>query len=94
MGPLPNPAPLDPALVFPSATHVQPTPALAMGMIPAFPGQSNFLAGSSATCLLAPARALLPAVWSACNADDGELLPHARHVTTWLFAAYAPAILS
>ena len=96
-GPLPDPAPLDPALVFPSATPVQPAAATAGGTIPAFPEQSDSLAGSSATCPLAPAPALLPAVRSACDADDGKLPPRLRccpALAAWLFAAYAPAALS
>jgi len=96
-GTLPDPAPLDPALVFPSATPVQPAAATAGGTIPAFPEQSDSLAGSSATCPLAPAPALLPAVRSACDADDGELPPRLRccpALAAWLFAAYAPAALS
>jgi len=96
-GPLPDPAPLDPALVFPSATPVQPAAAIAGGTIPAFPEQSDSLAGSSATCPLAPAPALLPAVRSACDADDGKLPPRLRccpALAAWLFAAYAPAALS
>ncbi|PAN07860.1 hypothetical protein PAHAL_1G368300 [Panicum hallii] len=91
-GPLP-----DPALVFPSATPVQPAAATAGGTIPAFPEQSDSLAGSSATCPLAPAPALLPAVRSACDADDGALPPRLRccpALAAWLFAAYAPAALS
>ncbi|CAL5019152.1 unnamed protein product [Urochloa decumbens] len=85
----------DPALVFPSATPVQP--AIAGGTIPAFPEQSDSLAGSSATCPLAPAPALLPAVRSSCAADDGKLPPRLRccpALAAWLFAAYAPAALS
>ncbi|CAL4884967.1 unnamed protein product [Urochloa decumbens] len=96
---LPDPAPLDPALVFPSATTpVQPaSAAIAGGTIPAFPEQSDSLAGSSATCPLAPAPALLPAVRSSCAADDGKLPPRLRccpALAAWLFAAYAPAALS
>ncbi|KAF8750150.1 hypothetical protein HU200_012398 [Digitaria exilis] len=98
-GTLPDPAPLDPALVFPSATTpVQPAAAIAGGgTIPAFPEQSDSLAGSSSTCPLAPAPALLPAVRSSCSADDGKLPARLRccpALAAWLFAAYAPAALS
>ncbi|CAO1942020.1 unnamed protein product [Urochloa humidicola] len=99
-GTLPDPAPLDPALVFPSAaTPVQPaSAAIAGGTIPAFPEQSDSLAGSSAPCPLAPAPALLPAVRSSCAAaDDGNKLPPRLRccpaLAAWLFAAYAPAAL-
>ncbi|OEL36692.1 hypothetical protein BAE44_0002289 [Dichanthelium oligosanthes] len=97
--PLPDPAPLDPAIVFPSATPVQPASAIAGGTIPAFPEQSDSLAGSSATCPLAPSPALLPAVRSSCEPahDDGALPPRLRccpALAAWLFAAYAPTALS
>ncbi|CAN6233743.1 unnamed protein product [Urochloa humidicola] len=94
---LPDPAPLDPALVFPSSTPVQPAAAIAGGTIPAFPEQSDSLAGSSSTCPLAPAPALLPAVRSSCTADGGKLPARLRccpALAAWLFAAYAPAALS
>ncbi|KAF8729691.1 hypothetical protein HU200_017645 [Digitaria exilis] len=99
-GTLPDPAPLDPALVFPSATTpVQPAAnAIAGGgTIPAFPEQSDSLAGSSSTCPLAPAPALLPSVRSSCAADDGKLPARLRccpALAAWLFAAYAPTALS
>lgn len=98
---LPDPALLDPALIFPSATPVQPAAAAAVpgGTIPAFPEQSDSLAGSSSTCPLAPSPALLPAVRSSCDAadDDGALPPRLRccpALAAWLFAAYAPAALA
>ncbi|KAJ1280676.1 hypothetical protein BS78_04G251000 [Paspalum vaginatum] len=97
--PLPDPAPLDPALVFPLATPVQPAAATAGGTIPAFPEQSDSLAGPSSTCPLAPSPALLPAVRSSCAAADGggALPPRLRccpALAAWLFAAYAPAALA
>jgi hypothetical protein len=94
---LPDPAPLDPALIFPSATPVQPAAAIAGGTIPAFPEQSDSLAGSSSTCPLAPSPALVPAVRSSCEADDGKLPARLRccpALAAWLFAAYAPTALS
>uniref|UniRef100_A0A804NV68 SPARK domain-containing protein n=1 Tax=Zea mays TaxID=4577 RepID=A0A804NV68_MAIZE len=67
---LPDPAPLDPALV---ATPVQPAAAVPGGTIPAFPAQSDSLAGSSSTCPLAPSPALLPAaVDMPLPPDDSE----------------------
>lgn len=97
---LPDPAPLDPALVFPSSSApVQPAAAAIAGggTIPAFPEQSDSLAGSSSTCPLSPSPALLPAVRSSCAADDGKLPARLRccpALAAWLFAAYAPAALS
>jgi hypothetical protein len=95
---LPDPAPLDPALIFPSATPVQPAAAVPGGTIPAFPEQSDSLAGSSSTCPLAPSPALLPAVRSSCGAADGGALPPRLRccpaLAAWLFAAYAPAALA
>ncbi|KAL6911358.1 hypothetical protein ACP4OV_000163 [Aristida adscensionis] len=95
---LPDPAPLDPALVFPSATPAQP----GAGTIPAFPEQSDAASGSSAACPLAPSPSLLPAVVSSCGADGGgggggALPPRTRccpPLAAWLFAAYAPAALA
>jgi hypothetical protein len=90
---LPDPAPLDPALV---ATPVQPAAAVPGGTIPAFPAQSDSLAGSSSTCPLAPSPALLPAVRASCAAA-AALPPRLRccpALAAWLFAAYAPAALA
>ncbi|TVU00930.1 hypothetical protein EJB05_53627, partial [Eragrostis curvula] len=91
---LPDPAPLDPALVFPSAaTPAQPTTT--GGTIPAFPEQSDTV--TSATCPLAPAPSLLPAVRSSCAADDGAMPARLRccpALAAWLFAAYAPTGLA
>ena len=57
---LPDPAPLDPALILPSATSVQPTATtIPGGTIPAFPEQSDSLVGSSSPCPLAPSPTLL-----------------------------------
>ncbi|XP_062222231.1 uncharacterized GPI-anchored protein At4g28100-like [Phragmites australis] len=95
--PLPDPAPIDPALILPSATPAQPTTATpGGGTIPAFPEQSDAAAGASSTCPLAPSPALLPAVLSSCDAD-GALPPRLRccpALAAWLFAAYAPTALS
>lgn len=87
---MPDPAPLDPALVYPSAAT--PTGG---GTIPAFPEQSDTV--TSATCPLAPSPSLLPAVRSSCAADDGALPPRLRccpALAAWLFAAYAPTALT
>ncbi|KAL5208773.1 hypothetical protein ABZP36_033208 [Zizania latifolia] len=92
IGALPDPAPLDPALIFPSATPAQP----GAGTIPAFPEQSDAAAGTSSTCPLTPSPSLLPAVVPSCN-DGGALAPRLRccpALAAWLFAAYAPAALS
>ncbi|KAF0934937.1 hypothetical protein E2562_028925 [Oryza meyeriana var. granulata] len=89
---LPDPAPLDPALIFPSATPAQPGSAT----IPAFPEQSDAAAGTSSTCPLAPSPSLLPAVTSSCD-DGGALTTRLRccpALAAWLFAAYAPAALA
>ncbi|KAL6635001.1 hypothetical protein ACP70R_027672 [Stipagrostis hirtigluma subsp. patula] len=92
------PDPLDPALVFPSATPAQPAATAAAGAtIPAFPEQSDAAAGGSAACPLAPSPSLLPGVTSSCAADDGKLPPRLRccpALAAWLFAAYAPAALA
>ncbi|XP_040377283.1 uncharacterized GPI-anchored protein At4g28100-like [Oryza brachyantha] len=89
---LPDPAPLDPALIFPSATPAQP----GSGTIPAFPEQSDAAAGASSTCPLAPSPSLLPAVTSSCDVG-GALATRLRccpALAAWLFAAYAPAALA
>jgi hypothetical protein len=95
---LPDPAPLNPALILPSATPVQPTATtIPGGTIPAFPEQSDSLPGSSSACPLAPSPALLPAVRSSCATDDGALPPRLRccpALAAWLFAAYAPTALA
>ncbi|KAG8059664.1 hypothetical protein GUJ93_ZPchr0002g24425 [Zizania palustris] len=93
IGALPDPSPLDRALIFPSATPVQPG---AGGTIPAFPEQSDAAAGTSSTCPLTPSPLLLPAVVPSCN-DGGALTPRLRccsALAACLFAAYAPAALS
>ncbi|KAL5211636.1 hypothetical protein ABZP36_022483 [Zizania latifolia] len=89
---LPDPAPLDPALILPSATPAQP----GADTIPAFPEQSDAAAGASSTCPLAPSPLLLPAVVSSCS-DGGALTPRLRccpALAAWLFAAYAPTALA
>jgi hypothetical protein len=92
------PDPFDPALVYPSATPAQPAAASTIGggTIPAFPEQSDTV--TSATCPLAPAPPLLPAVRSSCAAaGDGALPPRLRccpPLAAWLLAAYAPTALA
>jgi hypothetical protein len=88
------PDPVDPALVYPSATPAQPDAASTGGggTIPAFPEQSDTV--TSATCPLVPAPPLLPAVRSSC---DGELPPRLRccpPLAAWLLAAYASTALA
>ncbi|GJN22010.1 hypothetical protein PR202_gb09536 [Eleusine coracana subsp. coracana] len=81
------PDPLDPALVYPSA--------VTGGTIPAFPEQSDTV--TSATCPLAPAPSLLPAVRSSCTTANDDALPPrllcCPALTAWLLASYAPAAL-
>uniref|UniRef100_A0A0D9VK36 SPARK domain-containing protein n=1 Tax=Leersia perrieri TaxID=77586 RepID=A0A0D9VK36_9ORYZ len=83
---MPDPAPLDPALIFPSATPAQPG-----GTIPAFPEQSDAASGgTSSMCPLAPSPSLLPAVTSSCVDGGGALttrLSCCPPLAAWLFAA-------
>jgi len=104
---LPDPASLEPTLLFPStgaaaaASQTQPqTPAAGGSTIPAFPEQSE-AAASTSVCQLAPSPPLLPAVLVSCNADaggsGGALPPRLRccpALAAWLYAAYAPTALS
>ena len=102
---LPDPASLEPTLLFPStgaaaASQAQPQTAAGGSTIPAFPEQSE-AAASTSICQLAPSPPLLPAVLVSCNADaggsGGALPPRLRccpALAAWLYAAYAPTALS
>uniref|UniRef100_A0ACD5VBH9 Uncharacterized protein n=1 Tax=Avena sativa TaxID=4498 RepID=A0ACD5VBH9_AVESA len=95
---LPDPASLEPSLLFPSAGASQALPGAA-STIPAFPEQSEAAAASS-VCQLTPSPPLLPAVLASCNAGisggGGALPPRLRccpALAAWLYAAYAPTAL-
>ncbi|KAF7101756.1 hypothetical protein CFC21_103000 [Triticum aestivum] len=94
---LPDPASLEPSLLFPSAGASQAQPAAA-STIPAFPEQSE-AAATSSVCQLTPSPPLLPAVLASCNAaaGGGGLLPPRLRccpaLAAWLYAAYAPTAL-
>ncbi|KAE8773717.1 putative GPI-anchored protein [Hordeum vulgare] len=94
---LPDPASLEPSLLFPSAGASQAQPAAA-STIPAFPEQSE-AAATSSVCQLTPSPPLLPAVLASCNAaghGGGVLPPRLRccpALAAWLYAAYAPTSL-
>lgn len=95
---LPDPASLDPSLLFPSAGTSPAQPAAA-STIPAFPEQSEAAAASS-VCQLTPSPPLLPAVLASCNAGGsggGALPPRLRccpALAAWLYAAYAATALA
>lgn len=65
---LPDPASLEPSLLFPSAGASQAQPTAA-STIPAFPEQSE-AAATSSVCQLTPSAPLLPAVIASCNRRD------------------------
>lgn len=94
---LPDPASLEPSLLFPSAGASQAQPTAA-STIPAFPEQSE-AAATSSVCQLTPSPPLLPAVIASCNAGGGgggALPPRTRccpALAAWLYAAYAPTAL-
>uniref|UniRef100_A0ACD5ZUD4 Uncharacterized protein n=1 Tax=Avena sativa TaxID=4498 RepID=A0ACD5ZUD4_AVESA len=92
---LPDPASLEPSLLFPSAGASQAQPGAA-STIPAFPEQSEAAAASS-VCQLTPSPPLLPAVLASCNAGGGGALPPRLRccpaLAAWLYAAYAPTAL-
>ncbi|CAN6201638.1 unnamed protein product [Urochloa humidicola] len=101
---LPDPASLEPSLLFPSAGGAaavsQPqSPVGGSSTIPAFPEQSEAAAATS-VCQLTPSPPLLPAVLASCNANaagGGALPPRLRccpALAAWLYAAYAPTALS
>ncbi|PUZ61215.1 hypothetical protein GQ55_4G257700 [Panicum hallii var. hallii] len=102
---LPDPASLEPSLLFPStgaaaASQTQPQTAAGDSTIPAFPEQSE-AAASTSVCQLTPSPPLLPAVLASCNANaggsGGVLPPRLRccpSLAAWLYAAYAPTALS
>ncbi|XP_052158134.1 uncharacterized GPI-anchored protein At4g28100-like [Oryza glaberrima] len=97
---MPNPASLEPSLLFPSSSGAssqpaQPGPGAASSTIPAFPEQSEAAAATS-VCQLAPSPPLLPAVLASCNAGGGALPPRLRccpALAAWMYAAYAPTAL-
>uniref|UniRef100_A0ACD6AMT9 Uncharacterized protein n=1 Tax=Avena sativa TaxID=4498 RepID=A0ACD6AMT9_AVESA len=93
---LPDPASLEPSLLFPSAGASQAQPGAA-STIPAFPEQSEAAAASS-VCQLTPSPPLLPAVLASCNAGGGGALPPRLRccpaLAAWLYAAYAPTALA
>uniref|UniRef100_A0A0E0AA01 SPARK domain-containing protein n=1 Tax=Oryza glumipatula TaxID=40148 RepID=A0A0E0AA01_9ORYZ len=79
---MPNPASLEPSMLFPSSSGAsfppaQPGPGAASSTIPAFPEQSEAAAATS-VCQLAPSPPLLPAVLASCNAGGGALPPRLR----------------
>ncbi|CAM0912095.1 unnamed protein product [Alopecurus aequalis] len=93
---LPDPASLEPSMLFPSAGASQAQPAAA-STIPAFPEQSE-AAATSSVCQLTPSPPLLPAVLASCNAGGrgGALPPRllcCPALAAWLYAAYAPTAL-
>ncbi|KAF0901361.1 hypothetical protein E2562_000244 [Oryza meyeriana var. granulata] len=95
---LPDPASLEPSLLFPSSGTSLAQPAAA-STIPAFPEQSEAAAATS-VCQLSPSPPLLPAVLASCNAGRGAgagaLPPRLRccpALAAWLYAAYAPTAL-
>ncbi|XP_003563886.1 uncharacterized GPI-anchored protein At4g28100 [Brachypodium distachyon] len=97
---MPDPASLEPSLLFPSASATQAAlqPTRASSTIPAFPEQSE-AAATSSVCQLAPSPPLLPAVLASCNAGRGKkgaLPPRLQccpPLAAWLYAAYAPTAL-
>ncbi|XP_066378117.1 uncharacterized GPI-anchored protein At4g28100-like [Miscanthus floridulus] len=102
---LPDPASLEPSLLFPSAGATSPTQTQSAGgasTIPAFPEQSEAAAAAATSvCQLTPSPPLLPAVLASCNANaggsKGALPPRLRccpALAAWLYAAYAPTALS
>ncbi|KAK3129116.1 hypothetical protein QOZ80_6BG0471730 [Eleusine coracana subsp. coracana] len=97
---LPDPAALEPSLLFPSAggasSASQPAAAAGSSTIPAFPEQSE-AAETTSVCQLAPSPPLLPAVLASCNSGGSALPPRLRccpALAAWLYAAYAPSALS
>ncbi|KAL6909826.1 hypothetical protein ACP4OV_001485 [Aristida adscensionis] len=97
---LPDPASLEPSLIFPSAGASPAQPAAVASTIPAFPEQSEAAAATS-VCQLTPSPPLLPAVLASCNAaaggGGGALPPRLRccpALAAWLYAAYAPTALA
>ncbi|KAL6639904.1 hypothetical protein ACP70R_022499 [Stipagrostis hirtigluma subsp. patula] len=96
---LPDPASVEPSLLFPSAGASPAQPAAVASTIPAFPEQSEAAAATS-VCQLAPSPPLLPAVLASCNAaggGGGALPPRLRccpALAAWLYAAYAPTALA
>ncbi|OEL29174.1 hypothetical protein BAE44_0009807 [Dichanthelium oligosanthes] len=101
---LPDPASLEPSLLFPSvgaASQTQPQTAAGTSTIPAFPEQSEAAAATS-VCQLTPSPTLLPAVLASCNANNaggsGGVLPRRLRccpaLAAWLYGAYAPTALS
>ncbi|KAJ1259379.1 hypothetical protein BS78_10G150000 [Paspalum vaginatum] len=101
---LPDPASLEPSLLFPPAgagSPTQPQSGAGASIIPAFPEQSEAAsAAATSVCQLTPSPTLLPAVLSSCNANagaGGTLPPRLRccpSLAAWLYAAYAPTALS
>ncbi|TVU11349.1 hypothetical protein EJB05_44931, partial [Eragrostis curvula] len=101
---LPDPASLEPSLLFPSAgggggasSPAQPAASASTTTIPAFPEQSEAAAAGTSVCQLAPSPPLLPAVLASCNAGGNALPPRLRccpALAAWLYAAFAPAALS
>ncbi|XP_040381267.1 uncharacterized GPI-anchored protein At4g28100-like isoform X2 [Oryza brachyantha] len=94
---MPDPASLEPSLLFPSSAASPAQPAAASTTIPAFPEQSE-AAAATAVCQLTPSPPLLPAVLASCNAGGGggSLPPRLRccpALAAWLYAAYAPTAL-
>ncbi|GJM99861.1 hypothetical protein PR202_ga17000 [Eleusine coracana subsp. coracana] len=97
---LPDPAALEPSLLFPSTSSAssasQPAAAAGGSTIPAFPEQSE-AAETTSVCQLAPSAPLLPAVLASCNSGGSALPPRLRccpALAAWLYAAYAPSALS
>ncbi|RCV21502.1 hypothetical protein SETIT_4G144600v2 [Setaria italica] len=101
---LPDPASLEPSLLFPSAgggaSQTQPQSPAGGSTIPAFPEQSE-AAATTSVCQLTPSPPLLPAVLASCNANaggsGGVLPPRLRccpALAAWMYAAYAPTALS
>uniref|UniRef100_A0A0E0LBX3 Uncharacterized protein n=1 Tax=Oryza punctata TaxID=4537 RepID=A0A0E0LBX3_ORYPU len=98
---MPDPASLEPSLLFPSSGASPAQPGVASSTIPAFPEQSEAAAATS-VCQLTPSPPLLPAVLASCNAGAGRrggggvLPPRLRccpALAAWLYAAYAPTAL-
>jgi hypothetical protein len=101
---LPDPASLEPSLLFLSAgggaTQSQPQSPAEGSIIPAFPEQSE-AATTTSVCQLTPSPPLLPAVVASCNANaagSGAVLPPRLRccpaLAAWMYAAYAPTALS
>ncbi|XP_062227597.1 uncharacterized GPI-anchored protein At4g28100-like [Phragmites australis] len=92
---MPDPASLGPSLLFPSAGASPAQPAAVASTIPAFPEQSE--AAATSVCQLSPSPPLLPAILASCNAGGGALPPRLQccpALAAWLYAAYAPTVLS